>query len=66
MFGVDIGNTRVGRKVEGDFDFASVDGRLKYLTPVPGGMGPMEMAIIAERIVRNSVDPTFLINFVIK
>lgn len=29
----------------------------QYLTPVPGGVGPVEMAVLMERIVRQEVDP---------
>lgn len=66
FLGIDIGNTRVGRRVAGDFDFASVDGKIDYLTPVPGGMGPLEMAIVTERIVKNAIDPNFVIDFTIR
>ncbi|MBV8996027.1 MAG: bifunctional 5,10-methylenetetrahydrofolate dehydrogenase/5,10-methenyltetrahydrofolate cyclohydrolase [Pseudonocardiales bacterium] len=29
----------------------------QYLTPVPGGVGPVEMAVLMERIVRQEADP---------
>lgn len=29
----------------------------QYLTPVPGGVGPVEMAVLMERIVRQEIDP---------
>jgi methylenetetrahydrofolate dehydrogenase (NADP+) / methenyltetrahydrofolate cyclohydrolase len=63
--GIDIGNTKSNRLVKGDFDFDDVDGKIKYLTPVPGGMGPLEMVILAERIVRNAIDTTFHTEFAI-
>jgi methylenetetrahydrofolate dehydrogenase (NADP+)/methenyltetrahydrofolate cyclohydrolase len=29
----------------------------QYITPVPGGIGPVEMAVLMERMVRLDVDP---------
>ncbi|WP_112248595.1 tetrahydrofolate dehydrogenase/cyclohydrolase catalytic domain-containing protein [Kribbella monticola] len=29
----------------------------QYITPVPGGIGPVEMAVLMDRIVRQEVDP---------
>lgn len=64
--GIDIGNTKSNNEFKGDFDFNSVDGVIMYLTPVPGGMGPLEMIIIAERIVKNAVDRWFEVQFAVK
>lgn len=63
--GIDVGNTKTNGRFHGDFNFESVDGRFEYLTPVPGGMGPLEMVILAERIVQNTVDPCFRFNFIL-
>jgi methylenetetrahydrofolate dehydrogenase (NADP+)/methenyltetrahydrofolate cyclohydrolase len=45
---IDVGTTRVespetksGFKLEGDVDFGNVAPRCSYITPVPGGVGPM-------------------------
>jgi len=38
---VDAGISQVGGKVRGDCEFSSVSKRAGYLTPVPGGVGPM-------------------------
>ncbi len=38
---VDAGISRIGKKVMGDVDTPSVSRRAGYLTPVPGGVGPM-------------------------
>ena len=45
---VDVGITRVadatkktGYRLEGDVDFDSVAPKASYITPVPGGVGPM-------------------------
>jgi methylenetetrahydrofolate dehydrogenase (NADP+)/methenyltetrahydrofolate cyclohydrolase len=61
--GIDIGNTKSNGLIKGDFDFDDIDGKIEYLTPVPGGMGPLEMIILAERIVQNTLDPTFHLKF---
>ena len=66
FLGIDIGNTRVDGLFRGDFDFDTTDGLLDFLTPVPGGMGPLEMVILSERVVQNAIDPSFRVNFVIK
>ncbi|MBI2315124.1 bifunctional 5,10-methylenetetrahydrofolate dehydrogenase/5,10-methenyltetrahydrofolate cyclohydrolase [Candidatus Daviesbacteria bacterium] len=65
-FGIDVGNTRVNNEFKGDFDYKSIDGLFKYLTPVPGGMGPLEMVIVAERLVRNAIQPDFKVNLLAK
>lgn len=35
-----------GRKLVGDVDFASVKDKAAYVTPVPGGVGPMTVAML--------------------
>ncbi len=46
---VDVGITRLpsGRLV-GDIDFASAQQRAKWITPVPGGVGPMTVAMLMQ------------------
>jgi len=48
---VDVGTTRVegpqfknGYSIKGDVDFKSVAPKVSYITPVPGGVGPMTIA----------------------
>lgn len=48
---VDVGTTRVpdatkkkGFALKGDVDFATVEPKASYITPVPGGVGPMTIA----------------------
>lgn len=48
---IDVGTTRVedntkksGHRLAGDVDFASVSEKTSYITPVPGGVGPMTIA----------------------
>lgn len=44
---VDVGVNRLeGRKVTGDVDFESVAPRCRLITPVPGGVGPMTIAML--------------------
>jgi methylenetetrahydrofolate dehydrogenase (NADP+)/methenyltetrahydrofolate cyclohydrolase len=50
---VDIGVNRLpGGKLAGDVDFPSVSPRVRAITPVPGGVGPMTVAML----MRNTVD----------
>jgi methylenetetrahydrofolate dehydrogenase (NADP+)/methenyltetrahydrofolate cyclohydrolase len=50
---IDVGITRVedpakksGFSLKGDVDFSSVSPRCSYITPVPGGVGPMTIAAL--------------------
>ncbi len=42
---IDIGIKKQGRKVYGDVDFDNVKEKAGFLTPVPGGVGPITIAI---------------------
>lgn len=48
---IDVGINRVDGKVKGDVDFESVSKKASYITPVPGGVGPMTIAMIFENIL---------------
>lgn len=50
---IDIGinKTKEGKLV-GDIDFEAVSKKAAYVTPVPGGMGPMTVACLMENTVR--------------
>jgi methylenetetrahydrofolate dehydrogenase (NADP+) / methenyltetrahydrofolate cyclohydrolase len=48
---VDVGINRVDGKLVGDVDFASASGVAGAITPVPGGVGPMTIAVL----LRNTV-----------
>jgi methylenetetrahydrofolate dehydrogenase (NADP+)/methenyltetrahydrofolate cyclohydrolase len=47
-----VGITRVsddsekGYKITGDVDFENVSKKASYITPVPGGVGPMTIAML--------------------
>jgi len=48
---IDVGTTPVGGRMIGDVDRASVEPVAGWLTPVPGGVGPMTVAML----LRNTV-----------
>ena len=45
---IDVGITRTESGLRGDVDFDSVSAKAAYITPVPGGVGPMTRAILLE------------------
>ena len=46
---IDVGmNRRADGKLTGDVDFASVSEIASYLTPVPGGVGPMTITMLLQ------------------
>jgi len=49
---VDVGLTRVEGKLRGDVDFEAVSRLAGFITPVPGGVGPMTVACLLENTVQ--------------
>ncbi|MEK7126769.1 MAG: bifunctional 5,10-methylenetetrahydrofolate dehydrogenase/5,10-methenyltetrahydrofolate cyclohydrolase [Patescibacteria group bacterium] len=50
---IDIGINRLeGKKIVGDTDYPNVSKKVKYITPVPGGVGPMTVACLMENTVK--------------
>ena len=50
---VDVGVNRTeGGKLVGDVDFDAISKKASYITPVPGGVGPMTVACLMENIVK--------------
>jgi len=49
---IDIGITREDGKIRGDVDFENVSKKASWITPVPGGVGPMTIAML----LKNTVD----------
>ena len=45
---VDVGINRTENGLVGDVDFESVKDKASYITPVPGGVGPMTIAMLLE------------------
>ena len=48
---IDVGLARVEGKLRGDVDFDKVSKAAGYITPVPGGVGPMTVACLLENTV---------------
>jgi len=49
---IDVGFTRREGKIFGDVDFASVMKKASFITPVPGGVGPMTVACLMDNVVK--------------
>ena len=45
---IDVGINREGEKLVGDVDFEPVSRKASLITPVPGGVGPMTIAMLVE------------------
>ena len=45
---IDVGINRVDGKLYGDVDFDAVKEKASYITPVPGGVGPMTIATLMQ------------------
>lgn len=48
---IDVGQNRTDRLV-GDVDFTSVEKKCSWITPVPGGVGPMTIAMLLSNTVK--------------
>lgn len=48
---IDVGITKQGTKVVGDVDFSSVSRKARAVTPVPGGVGPLTVAVLMENVL---------------
>jgi methylenetetrahydrofolate dehydrogenase (NADP+)/methenyltetrahydrofolate cyclohydrolase len=56
---IDVGINRLtladgSKKTVGDVDFESVRSKAAYITPVPGGVGPMTVAMLLKNTVRSA------------
>jgi methylenetetrahydrofolate dehydrogenase (NADP+)/methenyltetrahydrofolate cyclohydrolase len=49
---IDVGINRTGDGLKGDVEFAAARERARLITPVPGGVGPMTIAML----LRNTID----------
>ena len=58
----DVGISRANGKIKGDVDFESVSEKAAYITPVPGGVGPMTVTML----LKNTVLAANLIHKIIK
>ena len=50
---IDIGINRVNGKICGDVDFEEVSQKASYITPVPGGVGPMTIAMLIKNTFKS-------------
>lgn len=48
---IDIGITKKGKEVCGDVDFEDVKDKVGYITPVPGGVGPLTIAMAFRNVL---------------
>jgi len=48
----DVGYTMVNGKPKGDVDFESVKDKASLITPVPGGIGPLTVAVLFENVFK--------------
>ena len=49
---VDVGMNHVNGKLVGDVDFDKVKEKTSYITPVPGGVGPLTVQFLMEAVVK--------------
>lgn len=49
---IDVGINRVDGKICGDVDFENVKDIVSHITPVPGGVGPMTIAMLLKNTVK--------------
>ncbi len=53
---IDVGiNRNEEGKIVGDVDFENVEKKASYITPVPGGVGPMTIAMLMSNVVKSAV-----------
>jgi methylenetetrahydrofolate dehydrogenase (NADP+)/methenyltetrahydrofolate cyclohydrolase len=48
---IDVGINRVGDRLVGDVDFENIMGIASAITPVPGGVGPMTVAMLMKNVI---------------
>ena len=50
---IDVGINRNDKgKLVGDVDFENVQKKASYITPVPGGVGPMTIAMLMSNVIK--------------
>ena len=49
---IDVGINRTENGIVGDVDFENVKEKTSYITPVPGGVGPMTIAMLMNNVVK--------------
>ena len=51
---IDVGINQVGTRVVGDVEFAPAQERAAFMTPVPGGVGPMTIAALMKNTLESA------------
>ncbi len=51
---IDVGINRLNNKLSGDVDFENVKDMCSYITPVPGGVGPMTVTMLLSNVVESA------------
>ena len=49
---IDVGINRIDTGIVGDVDFDNIKDIASYITPVPGGVGPMTVAMLMYNVVK--------------
>lgn len=49
---IDVGISRLENGLCGDVDYENVKDKCSYITPVPGGVGPMTVAMLAKNVTK--------------
>ena len=49
---IDVGINRTSEGIVGDVAFEEVEKKVSYITPVPGGVGPMTIAMLMYNVVK--------------
>ncbi|EAH6236872.1 bifunctional methylenetetrahydrofolate dehydrogenase/methenyltetrahydrofolate cyclohydrolase FolD [Campylobacter upsaliensis] len=51
---VDVGINRIDNRLVGDVDFDKVSKKASFISPVPGGVGPMTIAMLLENTIKSA------------
>ena len=49
---IDVGTSKQDNRITGDVDYELVSQKAAYITPVPGGVGPMTVAMLLENVIQ--------------
>ncbi|MBS3949616.1 MAG: bifunctional 5,10-methylenetetrahydrofolate dehydrogenase/5,10-methenyltetrahydrofolate cyclohydrolase [Peptococcaceae bacterium] len=52
---IDVGTNKVGQELVGDIDYPAIEPIASYVTPVPGGVGPMTIAVLLKNTVKAAI-----------
>ena len=48
---IDVGYSLEGKKLTGDVDFEKVKRKAAFITPVPGGLGPVSGVLVIKNLL---------------